>query len=229
MSKNDPTVALATGARTAKRPGGTGNAQRRTAFAKTIDAIDTGDAEVGPGMRAAEMLRDLRLRAGLTQHDLAKAIGVAQARISEIEAGIGRHGPSFAVIERIATACGVKLAFSPQKAAATVAIPEIARTRKKGYTIAKDGAIGVVKFFNADKGFGFITPEDLGQDAFVHISAVERPSGGFDIAIDQPFDAVFGGLPGGRVDQEVSVGTTFTGSTVPSNPKKGGFSRRSRR
>ena len=34
--------------------------------------------------------------------------------------------------------------------------------------------IGTVKFFNADKGYGFIAPENGGDDAFVHITAVER-------------------------------------------------------
>ena len=35
-------------------------------------------------------------------------------------------------------------------------------------------AQGTVKWFNSVKGYGFIAPEDGSQDAFVHISAVER-------------------------------------------------------
>lgn len=33
---------------------------------------------------------------------------------------------------------------------------------------------GTVKWFNTVKGYGFITPDEGGKDAFVHISAVER-------------------------------------------------------
>jgi cold shock protein len=44
-------------------------------------------------------------------------------------------------------------------------------TPVKGYFFM---ANGIVKWFNPDKGFGFIQPEQGGSDVFVHITALER-------------------------------------------------------
>jgi cold shock protein len=44
-----------------------------------------------------------------------------------------------------------------------------------GFTVKVPQMInGIVKFYNATKGFGFITPADGSKDAFVHVTALER-------------------------------------------------------
>ena len=66
-------------------------------------------------------------------------------------------------------------------------------------------ANGTVKWFNTQKGFGFIAPEEGGKDVFVHISAVER-SGLTGLSDDQK---VTYDIEAGRDGRESAVNLTL--------------------
>lgn len=179
-------------------------------------------------LEAAELIRGFRRRAvaadgtvGISQDELARRIGTSQARVSQIENGEGRDGPSYALLRRIAFACGIDWTLMlrsivegassgpavampggmPQ--GATVGTTRAALSSKQARAVFKqfraivsirgrtavsgpDGvrdrtrkapsktSQGTVKWFNAQKGFGFIQPDDGSKDVFVHITTIER-------------------------------------------------------
>lgn len=74
-----------------------------------VPGMNEAIAHEAASLRAAEFIRVTRERKGLSQVELAKRLGVSQARISEIEKGKGKNGPSVDLLQRIAAACGGKL------------------------------------------------------------------------------------------------------------------------
>ena len=79
--------------------------------------------------------------------------------------------------------------------------------------LEKKMATGTVKWFNGQKGFGFIQPNDGGSDVFVHISAVER-AGLAGLAEGQKvnFEAKTDKMRG-----KVSAAVSYTHLTLPTN------------
>ena len=63
-------------------------------------------------MQAGQMVRAMRKDAGLTQTQLAERAGMSQAEISRLETGLGRHGPSVEVLNRLAKACDMRLVMA---------------------------------------------------------------------------------------------------------------------
>ncbi len=96
---------------------GVGARARRTSLMPLIDGLARyyeHDAErpiSGAAYRAGALVRMMRKSNGLSQAELGKRIGVSQARISEIETGIGVQGPTWDLMERIAAACDAAILF----------------------------------------------------------------------------------------------------------------------
>jgi len=83
---------------------------------------------------------------------------------------------------------------------------------------------GVVKFFNGQKGFGFIVRDDGGEDVFVHISAVEQ-AGLTGLADGQPLEFTLVDR-GGRIsatDLKIEGEPMPVEERAPREPREGGF------
>ncbi|KAG4908822.1 hypothetical protein JHK87_054938 [Glycine soja] len=80
---------------------------------------------------------------------------------------------------------------------------------------------GTVKWFNEEKGFGFITPEDGGSDLFVHYSAIQTDGGFRTLAEGQSVEFLVTQDDSGRA-AAVNVTTTMVKSSDSGNGKNSG-------
>jgi transcriptional regulator with XRE-family HTH domain len=79
------------------------------------DQLERGEQPTvsSAAFRAGAVIRIMRKSRGLTQAELAECLGVSQARVSEMEAGLGPRGPSWDLMERVANACSAIILVSP--------------------------------------------------------------------------------------------------------------------
>ncbi|HYM31651.1 MAG TPA: helix-turn-helix transcriptional regulator [Candidatus Cybelea sp.] len=105
-------------AKTARKPVApkASSGERGRPLGSVLEYYETRDPEAvarsglsSAGMRAGAIVRGMRRSAKYSQAELAKRIGISQERISEIERGAGPQGPTFELLERIATACKMEL------------------------------------------------------------------------------------------------------------------------
>jgi chaperonin GroES len=75
-------------------------------------AVQQGYEEQGAVLEAASLIRRMREASGLTQAALAVRLGTSQAHLSMLERGVGRHGPTFLMLHKIAQACRQELQIS---------------------------------------------------------------------------------------------------------------------
>lgn len=77
-------------------------------------------------MEAAQEIRNMRLRAGLTQAQLARQAGMSQPEISRLEAGVGgNQGPGVETLSRLARACDKRFVMRMQDPPAPTSTEDI--------------------------------------------------------------------------------------------------------
>jgi DNA-binding XRE family transcriptional regulator len=97
-------------------------------------------AAVGAAMAGA-FIRTMRTTTGMSQTQLSQASGIAQSVISDIERGVGKIGPSFATMVRLASACGMEIGFGRVAGAQPAVRP--ARSKVSRGRRAALGRVGV--------------------------------------------------------------------------------------
>jgi DNA-binding XRE family transcriptional regulator len=126
--------------------------------------------QTSAALEAADLVRRMRRQAlsasgvrGISQEELAERAGISQPRISQIEKGEGRDGVSYAVLRKIAYACGIdwghllraaipgRVAAEQQAGAANVpaphvaAQPEVGAIRQGSAVVGEGGQFGMVE------------------------------------------------------------------------------------
>jgi CspA family cold shock protein len=118
--------------------------------------------ELRPDRRAAK--HPSRPAAGVSGTIVERlALPVGDTYMRAIDISADRYGPAFHALLK-----------SISKISIQEGETRLAATQRTQLKECSKMATGTVKWFNATKGFGFIQPDDGGQDVFVHISAVER-------------------------------------------------------
>jgi ribosome-binding protein aMBF1 (putative translation factor) len=119
---------------------------KRTQVRASTESVTVGDLAPSAGFaeelrRAQDVLEGGRLARrmreaadggqGISQQELARRLGVSQARVSTIERGSGPQGPTYELLKRIARACRVELiaAFEPGVPETVPDDGEVARAR----------------------------------------------------------------------------------------------------
>jgi transcriptional regulator with XRE-family HTH domain len=97
--------------------------------------------DASAALEAGRLVRSFRERSGMTQGQLAERLSISQPRICAIERGEGRDGPSYALLKRIAAACGVEWPLAGENG----------RRAKPGhvqYVVAAKSPVGALEILN---------------------------------------------------------------------------------